>query len=358
MYTTHTPSRPFGPKPLRSLLILRALGGFFGVYGIYQSVRWLALSDAMVLTFLAPIFTSYACSLFIPGEKFGLRQQLAAIISLCGVVFIAQPTFLFPRLDAPASDPDNVTPHQRMIAVCFGLLGALGATTAYSVIRVIGPRAHPLISVNYFSSACALISGAAFILVPGLEFRLPADWEEWSMLAFLGVCGFTMQFLLTAGLGYRPEAEMEKREEAWRKKVLRERGVPDEIIEPVIQVIPPVSRAPTDLESAASTSSQTPPVAPKPSSASSSGNRATSMIYTQLLFALIFDKIFWNQLPNAWSWLGSLLILGSAIWSAMGGGEKGGKGGKGKEKSDDGEGSEDDLGEHTPLLEEERRLGE
>ena len=38
------------------------------------------------------------------------------------------------------------------------------------------------------------------IVVPGINFRLPSNTEEWLYLIGLGVCGFLMQFLLTAGL--------------------------------------------------------------------------------------------------------------------------------------------------------------
>ncbi|KAI9794787.1 MAG: hypothetical protein M1816_002915 [Peltula sp. TS41687] len=46
-------------------------------------------------------------------------------------------------------------------------------------------------------------------------------------------------------------------------------------------------------------------------------SRATNMIYTQMLFALAFDKIVWNTTPSMISLLGSSLILGSAIYVAI-----------------------------------------
>ena len=41
------------------------------------------------------------------------------------------------------------------------------------------------------------------------------------------------------------------------------------------------------------------------------------MVYTQMLFALAFDKLIWGITPGAASWAGSGLILGSAIWVAV-----------------------------------------
>ena len=41
------------------------------------------------------------------------------------------------------------------------------------------------------------------------------------------------------------------------------------------------------------------------------------MVYTQMLFALAFDKIVWDVTPGLWSIVGSSLILGSAVYIAL-----------------------------------------
>lgn len=46
-------------------------------------------------------------------------------------------------------------------------------------------------------------------------------------------------------------------------------------------------------------------------------SRATNMVYTQMLFALAFDKLVWGTTPGTLSIIGSSLILGSAIYVAM-----------------------------------------
>jgi hypothetical protein len=46
-------------------------------------------------------------------------------------------------------------------------------------------------------------------------------------------------------------------------------------------------------------------------------SRATNMVYTQMLFALGFDKLIWGTTPGVLSIIGSSLILGSAIYVAM-----------------------------------------
>lgn len=159
----------------------------------------------------------------------------------------------FTNMTSTAYGPDSatVTPAQRLGGVGAGLLGVLGAIIAYTTIRWIGKRAHPLISVNYLAGATTFISATAILFVPGIDFRLPSGLREWCLLSSLGICGFFMQLLLTAGLQYEKSS------------------------------------------------------------------KASNMLYTQMLFALAFDKLVWNKIPGALSIFGSSLILGSALYVAV-----------------------------------------
>ena len=46
-------------------------------------------------------------------------------------------------------------------------------------------------------------------------------------------------------------------------------------------------------------------------------SRATNMLYTSVVFAVIFDKIVWNNTPNVLSVVGSGVILACAIYVAV-----------------------------------------
>lgn len=221
-----------------------------------------------MITFLAPIVACWACS-FLLHEPFTRNEQIAGLISFLGVVLIARPTSLLPHhSDVPpiasgagngipstnATSPaglNHVTSAQRLSAVGVALIGVLGAASAYTTIRWIGKRAHPLISVNYFAAWSTIVSTVVLLAVPGADFQLPANARQWIYLVFLGICGFVMQFLLTAGLQHEK------------------------------------------------------------------GSRATNMVYTQMLFALAFDKIVFNTTPGVWGIAGSSLILGSALYVAL-----------------------------------------
>jgi hypothetical protein len=144
-------------------------------------------------------------------------EQIAAYVSLFGVVLIARPTSLFsssstppasgdgdptpiadfnstidPTRDHFANNYDSVTPAQRAGAVGVAMIGVLGATCAFTCLRWIGKRAHPLLSVNYFAVWTTIVSTVMMFALPSVGFLLPADLKEWSYLIFLGICGFVM----------------------------------------------------------------------------------------------------------------------------------------------------------------------
>lgn len=216
-----------------------------------------------MITFLAPIVATFACSL-IPSlnEPFTSTNLFASLFSLAGVILIARPASLFnsdsghddlvPPEQLPRAIPDTepaITPHQRLVAVLVALLGVLGAASAFTTIRWIGKRAHPLVSVGYFSTWCTIVSFTALLALPSVGGIIyPATLTQWGLLLGIGVSGFVMQFLLTAGLQ--------------------------------------VERA----------------------------GRATNMMYAQMLFALFWERLVWGTSPGLLSICGSALILGAVLW--------------------------------------------
>lgn len=148
-------------------------------------------------------------------------EQIAAYVSLFGVVLIARPVSFFTFFShsnetvPPASGTDigvpvnvtvgahrlaaefdKVTPAQRASAVGVALVGVIGAAGAYTTIRWIGKRAHPLISVNYFALWCTIVSIVMMLALPGVGFLLPRSLRDWCYLTFLGICGFVMVSLV------------------------------------------------------------------------------------------------------------------------------------------------------------------
>ncbi|KAH0846433.1 hypothetical protein AYO21_07130 [Fonsecaea monophora] len=316
IYFKTTPYFPFGPRGVRWLLVLRGIAGFFGVFGLYFSLLYLPLSEATVLGFLSPILTCYLCSFIMPGEVFSAQQQIAGFVSLIGVLFIARPASLLSLTstsaqpsDAMVSPPANstvtaetaqhITAEQHLAAVGIAMIGVVGGTGALTAIRVIGTRAHAFISINYFSVWCSIVSLTCLVIFPDVKFRLPGNLTEWSLLASLGLCGFVMQFLLTAGLAYGGPCEPSSQGGNKTQPTQKIRDVESTGIH---------LENPSGSGNGKNYSSKP---RPKPS-----GTRATAMCYTQMLFALAGDKLVFGITPDTMSWIGSVLILAGAVWVA------------------------------------------
>jgi drug/metabolite transporter (DMT)-like permease len=240
---------------------------------MWYSMMYIPLADATVLTFLAPGVAGIICY-FALREPFTRIEQLATLVALFGVILIAQPATLFanvtseePSADQPSSaePPEgpntslpgldhDTTPEERLVAIGVALLGVLGASGAFTTLRAIGKRAHPLISVNFFAMTCTIICTVVLIAAPlldigqpALSWTWPASLRGWFLLFVLGLIGFVMQYLLTAGL------------------------------------------------------------------AADKSNRANAMVYTHMLFAVSFDRWVFHHTMNVMSFGGCALILGSAI---------------------------------------------
>ncbi|KAL5120059.1 hypothetical protein ACEQ8H_001884, partial [Pleosporales sp. CAS-2024a] len=184
MWWKKVPDFPLGAPSVRGWLMLRAAFGFGGLYCLYYSVHYLTLAEATAFT---------------------RKDLIAGLVALIGVVIIAHPPWLFGELkdDLHPKKPtgvDKVSSPQRFLAIAVSILGVVGASGAYTMIRVIGTRAHALMSVNYFSLLATVGSVIALLFVPGVRFQNPQSVLEWVLLVAMGVFGFAFQFLATAGL--------------------------------------------------------------------------------------------------------------------------------------------------------------
>jgi drug/metabolite transporter (DMT)-like permease len=269
MWYSRTPDFPCGPRGLRKLLALRGVSGFFGIYGMWYSMMYLPLADATVITFLAPSLAGLICY-FVLREPFTRTEMAATLVALTGVVLIAQPAAFFatdpPSATAPAGSEAGTmpglehesTPEERLLAIAVALLGVLGAAGAFTSLRAIGKRAHPLISVNFFAMTCIVVCGAVLVLAPALDIGQPAlSWRtprtlwQWCLMFALGAAGFIMQYLLTSGL------------------------------------------------------------------AADKSNRANGMVYTHMLWAAAFDRWVFGHNMGLMSFAGCSLIMGSAVTVVM-----------------------------------------
>ncbi|KAI1190412.1 DUF6-domain-containing protein [Nemania serpens] len=219
MWYKKVPDFPLGPRHILGLLILRGTFGFIGLFGLYYSLSYLEISDATAISFLVPTWTAILCYVWLK-EPYRIQEAFSGLISLAGVLLIARPAFLFggaspvgapdsrnaamtmfivdgPQEGLPVGPPSSP---QRTLAVLCSILGTFAAAAAYSTIRVIGKRAHSLVSVNYFAVLSTIGSALIIMVHPDLHFILPQGAMQWTLLTIIGVAGFLLQFLLTEGL--------------------------------------------------------------------------------------------------------------------------------------------------------------
>ena len=208
MWYAKTPEFPLGPRPVRLLLSIRGVVGFFGVSGMFFSLQYLPVSDATVISFLAPPLSCLVCS-YVLKEPFTRMEQIATAISLFGVVLITQSTPAFSagseNTTAPPGSgigdvthgagtpaPNDVTPQQRLLGGAFCMVGVLGGGTQFVCLRWVGDRVHPLISVNYLNVIVAIITGTMLTFLPGLSFAIPSTAADWFYLSVLTVSGIIL----------------------------------------------------------------------------------------------------------------------------------------------------------------------
>ncbi|KAK8876861.1 membrane protein [Apiospora arundinis] len=197
-----TPDYPLGLPELRPLLALRALGGLFGACGFYVSISYLSLSEATALNFLAPLGT-LILTRYLDNGRITITDGVSCAIALVSVVLVLQPEPLFDKVvGQEASGPANgvsLDPNALLKGTLAGIVAVAGGIVALSSIHRIGTRTHPLLSVNYFSWVVFFVTTIASLFLPGVIW--PTDLGSWCLLVLLGLVGFCMEYLLTAGLG-------------------------------------------------------------------------------------------------------------------------------------------------------------
>ncbi|RYP62929.1 hypothetical protein DL770_009504 [Monosporascus sp. CRB-9-2] len=192
---------PAGPKEVRWLMLLRAVGGCCGAIGFYCSLKYLPLAEATVLNLLAPLGCCVVSALLLKGTVSKV-QIGAAVMSVVAVIITARPTLIVQHLDfvnGMVAKESTVEWKGLLTGIPFALLGAFGGACAFTCIRLIGTRAHPLISVNYFAVTMISVTSIAVLLDRGLK---PTKYElvQEALVVIVGIVGFLAEFVMTTGL--------------------------------------------------------------------------------------------------------------------------------------------------------------
>jgi drug/metabolite transporter (DMT)-like permease len=168
----------------KTLLALRGLAGFGALYCFFYAVTRLPLADVTVIHFTNPVFTALFAAAFL-GERLGKRELVGLPLCLAGVLFVAQPSFLFGE---GARSLDT-------LAVAAALGASILSSIAYTAVRGLRATDDPLVVVFYFPLV-ATPASVPFMITKAM-------WPtplEWTLLAGVGVVTQMGQVFLTKGL--------------------------------------------------------------------------------------------------------------------------------------------------------------
>ncbi|GFR50475.1 hypothetical protein Agub_g12529, partial [Astrephomene gubernaculifera] len=219
----------FGRRANLRLLIARGLFGAAAMTTYYFSIKMLPLADAVTLFFLNPAITAVAAWV-IMREPLGLRGAAGVLISLCGLVLVTRPPFLFGSETTVSSASDASSgmassssstgssssalhadngvgvstaaaateAEQRLFGTLMGLSSALLSAGAFICIRYIGKREPPLVMSVYFHVCAALTSIGP--LAAGLPTRAIApSGAQWLLLWAVSAGSFVGQLMIGRG---------------------------------------------------------------------------------------------------------------------------------------------------------------
>ncbi|WP_017547402.1 DMT family transporter [Salinicoccus carnicancri] len=175
----------FGKKANQGLLLLRSTFGLMGVLINFYVIDRLVLSDAEILNKLSPFFTIILCAIFLK-EYIRKYQFISIVIAFVGAIFIIKPSMSSDTLFA-----------------LIGILGALFAAAAYTVLRVLGDREKFFTVVFYFSAFSTIA------LLPFFIYQYePMTVQQFFILILAGIFASVGQFGITIAYSFAPAREI------------------------------------------------------------------------------------------------------------------------------------------------------
>ncbi len=175
----------FGKKENQKYLIGRSVFGFLGVVAFFYATNNLILSDAAILNKLSPFFVTIF-AFFLLKEKLSKVQVPALIIAFIGACLVIKPQFTFEAIPAFS-----------------GLLSAILAGAAYTLVRYLGDKEEASTIVFYFSFV-SVVCSIPFVIT---TFVMPTFYE-FILLLGIGIFAATGQITLTYAYKYAPASEI------------------------------------------------------------------------------------------------------------------------------------------------------
>lgn len=167
----------WGQRRNRWRLWGRGISGTVALFMFFVTVQKMPLASAVTVQYLSPVFTAIIAMIFL-REKIKPVQWLFFAISFAGVVALK-------GFDERIS----------WLYLGIGLGAAMLAGVAYTFVRSMSGREHPLVIVFYFQVVGTLLGGAYSLF----EFKVPTLYEL-SILVGIGLLAHIAQVFLTKAL--------------------------------------------------------------------------------------------------------------------------------------------------------------
>ncbi|SFE38321.1 EamA domain-containing membrane protein RarD [Lentibacillus persicus] len=177
--------RVFGKKENQKLLLSRSALGAVGIIANFYAIDHLVLSDAEMLNKLSPFILIIFCAIFLKEKV--LKFQVAAIlVAFIGALFIIQPEFSV-----------------EIVPYIVGVIGAIFAAGAYTLLRVLGNKEKYYTVVFYFSFFTTVL-----LLPFTVVMYEPMSLQQWILLLLAGACATVGQFGITLAYKFAPASEI------------------------------------------------------------------------------------------------------------------------------------------------------
>ncbi len=162
----------------RKYLLLRGIYGAVALVLFFRTLQVIPLASAVVLGYLAPIFTTIL-GVFIVREKVFKWQWFFFALSFAGILLV-----------------EGFDTRVPVFYLFLGIISSLFSGLAQNYIRKLNTSEHPLVIIFYFPLVTAPITGLYCLLV---EWKAPT-LSEWALLIMVGIITQFAQFYMTKSL--------------------------------------------------------------------------------------------------------------------------------------------------------------
>src|SRR5699024_6643621 len=167
------------------VLLGRSIFGTLGIVFLFYAIDHLVMSDADMLNKMSPFLVIIFAVIFLK-EKVLPFQIVTIVLAFIGMLFIIKPSFSV-----------DVMPYM------VGVLSAIFAAAAYTLLRVLGSREKYYTVVFYFSFFSTVVL-LPFLII----FYEPMTAQQWTYLLLAGVFATVGQFGITLAYKYAPAKDI------------------------------------------------------------------------------------------------------------------------------------------------------